>query len=70
MGPLEIDVPRPEHLPRELFPHHFAYWEERRAQSIGLGHVFKYPYGFYEWMRLASDLRLEQRCKRIAYHMF
>lgn len=70
MGPLETDVPRPEHRPSELFPHHRAYWEERRTQSIGLGHVFKYPYGFYEWMRLARDPRLEQQCRRVAYHVF
>jgi hypothetical protein len=69
MGPQKTDVPRPERLSSDLLPHHRAYWQARRAQAIGLGHVFKYPYGFYEWIRLARDPCLQQQCMRVAHHI-
>lgn len=69
MGPLETDRPRPEHPQSHLRPHQRAYWEKRAGQSIGLGHCFKYPYGFYELLDLARDSHLRRQCMQAAYHI-
>jgi hypothetical protein len=69
MGPLGTDKPRPEHPPSELYPQQRAYWEARRDQPVGIGHVFKYPYGFYGLLALAQDPDLKRRCMQAAYHI-
>ena len=69
IGPLETDVPRPEHLPSTLLPHQRAYWEQRAAKPVGIGHVFKYPYGYYGLMALAQDARLKELARQVAYHV-
>jgi hypothetical protein len=69
MGPLETDKPRPEHPQSDLRPHQRAYWEKRAERSIGIGHCFKYPYGFYGLLDLVQDVRLERQCIQAAYHI-
>jgi hypothetical protein len=69
LGPLETDKPRPEHPPSERYPHQRAYWEARRDRPVGIGHVFKYPYGYYKWMDLCTDPDLRRRCMQAAYHV-
>jgi hypothetical protein len=69
MGPLERDVPRPEHPPSDLDPRQRAYWEGRARKPVGIGHLFKYPYGFYGLMGLAPDERLKRQCMQVAYHV-
>ena len=69
MGPLETDKPRPEHPPSDLRPQQRAYWEKRAGQSIGIGHCFKYPYGFYGLLGLVQDAQLERQCMQAAYHI-
>jgi hypothetical protein len=69
MGPLETDKPRPEHPPSDLYPPQRSYWKQREAPSIGLGHLFKYPYGFYGLLGLARDALLKRRCMQAAYHI-
>lgn len=70
MGPLGTDKPRPEHARSELTPLETRYWEARRGSGVGLGHCFKYPYGFYGLMRLAQDNQLKARCLSEAYRVF
>lgn len=70
MGPLDTDKPRPEHPETEWRPLQLEYWQERKTRSIEIGHVFKYPYGFYGLMALAADADLRQRCMRKAYRIF
>ena len=70
MGPLETDKPRPEHPLSDLHPHQRAYWEHRRTRPVEIGHLFKYPYGFYGLMQLAEDHNLKDRYKAAAYHIF
>ena len=67
--PLATDKPRPEHPQSELRPHQRAYWEQRAQRPVGIGHCFKYPYGFYGLMELAQDMRLKQQCIQTAYHI-
>ena len=69
LGPLETDVPRPEHPQSDLLPQQREYWAQRATKSVGIGHVFKYPYGFYGLMALARDARLKEQCMQVAYHV-
>jgi hypothetical protein len=69
MGPLETDKPRPEHPPSDLRPHQRAYWEKRAERPIGIGHCFKYPYGYYGLLRLVGEGRLKRQCIQAAYHI-
>jgi hypothetical protein len=70
MGPSETDKPMSEHPPTTLRPQQRAYWEGRKDRSVGIGHVFKYPYGFYGLMELAQDRVLKERYLQAAYHIF
>jgi hypothetical protein len=55
LGPLETDKVRPEHPRSDLRPLERAYWVERRTRPVGIGHCFKYPYGFYGLLGLARE---------------
>ena len=70
VGPLDTDIPRPEHKPNPLHPHQRAYWEGRRGQSLNLGHSLKYPYGFYGVQVLAENKALVKQCFDAGYHIF
>jgi hypothetical protein len=70
MGPLPTDKPRPEHARIALRPHQREYWRLRTGRTIALGHVLKYPYGFYGLMGLAGDDDLKRRCMQAAYRIF
>ena len=69
-GPLATDKPRPEHARSPLRPLERAYWREWKGREVGIGHCFKYPYGFYGLMQLARDSDLKQRCLDECYHIF
>ena len=69
MGPLDTDTPRAEHSVSERLAHQRAYWEGRRSGSVGIGHVFKYPYGFCGLLALAADADLRQRCMAAAWRV-
>jgi hypothetical protein len=69
-GPLATDVPRPEHPQSDLLPHQVPYWERRGKGGVEIGHLFKYPYGFYGLMALATDDALQQTCVERAFHIF
>jgi len=69
LGPLSSDKPRQEHSPTALFPLNKAYWKQRRG-DWNLGHVMKYPYGFYGLMKLAKDEDVKERCLGAAYRIF
>jgi len=68
-GPRPGDRAIPEHPETSLRPHQLAYWEQRRQASPGLGHVFKYPYGFYGLLNLAQDDDLKRQAMAAAYHI-
>ena len=70
MGPLETDKPRPEHPRVELRPLELAYWEHRRGNPVGIGHCFKYPYGFYGLLSRATDPEVKQRCLAESFRVF
>lgn len=59
-----------DHAPHELRPVDAEYWKRRGNKSLGLGHVFKYPYSCYELLRLAADADLQRAWEEKAYHLF
>ena len=70
MGPEDTDKVCPEHAESQCTPLEQQYWERLRGESVGIGHCFKYPYGFYGLMALARDAALKERCAAEAYHIF
>ncbi|TWT60508.1 hypothetical protein [Rubinisphaera italica] len=60
----------PDHKPSKLRPSESEYWERRGDKSVGIGHVFKYPYGYYDLVRRADDPELAARLDAKAYHLF
>ena len=60
----------PDHKPSDLRPTDSAYWERRGDKAVGIGHVFKYPYGYYDLLGRASDPGLARTLDAKAYHLF
>jgi hypothetical protein len=60
----------PDHKPSDLRPTDRRYWERRGDRSLGIGHVFKYPYSCYDLLRRAGDPTLTRDWELKAYHLF
>jgi hypothetical protein len=60
----------PDHKPSKLRPTDSQYWERRGDKAVGIGHVFKYPYGYYDLLRRADDQELARTFDAKAYHLF
>jgi len=60
----------PDHKPTDLRPTDAAYWKNRGDNAVDIGHVFKYPYSYYELLRCADDPELKRTLDAKAYHVF
>lgn len=70
LGP-EPDARRiADHKPSKLRPKSAEYWQQRGDRAVDIGHVFKYPYGYYDLVRRAGDVELAQTLDEKAYHLF
>ncbi len=69
-GPAPEDRKIPDHKPSPLRPRETKYWQQRGDRTLGLGHVFKYPYSYYDLLRRANDPELKQAWDEKAYHLF
>jgi hypothetical protein len=69
-GPEPDSQRRPDHQPSDLRPTDSAYWERRGDKTLGIGHVFKYPYSYYDLLRRADDPPLRRALDAKAYHLF
>ena len=69
-GPEKDAKRRPDHKPSDLRPIDAAYWERRGDNAVGIGHVFKYPYAYYDLLRRAGDPNLRRLWNAKAYHLF
>jgi hypothetical protein len=69
-GPAPDSKRYPEHKPTDLRPTDAAYWKKRGDQSLGIGHVFKYPYSYYDLLRRAGDALLRRALDAKAYRLF
>jgi hypothetical protein len=59
-----------DHKPSSLRPREATYWERRGDKAVDMGHVFKYPYSYYDLLRRANDEELTQTFEEKAYHLF
>jgi hypothetical protein len=70
LGPEPDAKRRPDHKPTHLRPTDAEYWKKRGNNTLGIGHVFKYPYSFYDLLRRAQDPDLTRALDAKAYHIF
>ncbi|MDI1315039.1 hypothetical protein [Prosthecobacter sp.] len=69
-GPQPEDKTRAEHKPSALRPNSAEYWEKRGDHAVDIGHVFKYPYSYYDLLRHVDNPALKQEWEGKAYHLF
>lgn len=70
LGPQPGDRKIKDHRATELRPDEFEYWNKRGEKSLGIGHVFKYPYAFNDLLARANDPELEKELDAKAWHLF
>ena len=69
-GPQPGDRLIKDHQFSKLRPDDTEYWKRRPDKSLGIGHVFKYPYAYYDLVKRANAPELEQRFEEIAWELF
>lgn len=70
LGPAPDDKPRSEHAATDLRPTDAAYWRKRGDNTVSIGHVFKYPYAYYDLLRRADDADLTRELDAKAFRIF
>ncbi len=69
-GPAPDDKRYTDHPPSELRPNQHEYWEHRGDHALGIGHVFKYPYSYYDLLDRVDNPELTREMDEKAYHVF
>ncbi|QEF98243.1 hypothetical protein Mal15_22920 [Stieleria maiorica] len=69
-GPQPGDRKIKDHAFSELRPKDARYWKNRGDKTLGIGHVFKYPYGYYDLLARADAPELTRQLDAKAYHLF
>jgi hypothetical protein len=69
-GPTAEDKRIPEHKPNKLRPNETQYWLQRGDKQLGIGHVFKYPYSYYDLLRRVDDAALKREWEEKGYRVF
>jgi hypothetical protein len=69
-GPQADGKPIAEHKPSELRPNSAEYWQKRGDRAVDIGHVFKYPYSYYDLLRRADDPKLNSDWDAKAFRLF
>lgn len=59
-----------DNKPSPLRPRDAKYWQSRGDKAVDIGHVFKYPYSYYDLLRYANDPELQQTLEAKAYYLF
>jgi len=70
LGPNEDDKRFKDHAESKLRPNSAEYWRRRGEKTLGIGHVFKYPYSYYDLLDRAKDPELARALDAKAYHIF
>ncbi|MCA9129147.1 MAG: hypothetical protein KDB22_18795 [Planctomycetales bacterium] len=70
LGPQPDDRKIADHAFSELRPDQVKYWQQRGERTLGIGHVFKYPYAYYDLLACAQDPALEQEFDAKAWQLF
>ncbi|MEZ5385363.1 MAG: hypothetical protein R3F13_07605 [Prosthecobacter sp.] len=69
-GPQPEDKKYKDHKPSSLRPNSAEYWQKRGDHAVDIGHVFKYPYSYYDLLRHVDNPALKQEWDAKAYHLF
>ncbi len=69
-GPQSGDRKIADHKPTKLRPTDTEYWKKRGDKTLGIGHVFKYPYAYYDLLARANDPELTRKFDAKAYQLF
>ncbi|MCB1275908.1 hypothetical protein [Prosthecobacter sp.] len=69
-GPKPEDKKYNEHKPNPLRPNSAEYWQKRGDHAVDIGHVFKYPYSYYDLLRHVDDPALKKEWDAKAWHLF
>ena len=69
-GPQDDDPKIKDHAASQLRPKDAEYWFERENASLGIGHVFKYPYAYYNLLGRARDAELEKELDAKIWQLF
>jgi hypothetical protein len=69
-GPQAGDRKIKDHQLSNLRPDDTEYWQKRGDKTLGLGHVFKYPYAYYDLLARAKDPELEKELDSKAWQLF
>lgn len=69
-GPQPEDKTYKDHQPSPLRPTSAEYWQKRGDHAVDIGHVFKYPYSYYDLLRHVDNPALKQEWDAKAYHLF
>jgi len=70
LGPQPDDRKIKDHGFSKLRPNETEYWQKRGEKTLGIGHVFKYPYAYYELLAKAKDPELEKEFEAKAWQLF
>lgn len=69
-GPQPGDRKIKDHAFSKLRPDQAEYWAKRGDKTLGIGHVFKYPYAYYDLLARANDSELEKEFESKAWQLF
>lgn len=69
-GPQSGDRKINDHKFSKLRPDETEYWQKRGDKTLGIGHVFKYPYAYYDLLARANDPELEKEWEAKAWQLF
>ncbi len=69
-GPTKSDRKIKDHKLTKLRPDDVEYWKNRGNKTLGIGHVFKYPYAYYDLLARAQDTSLRQQFENKAWRLF
>lgn len=70
LGPQAGDRKIKDHAFSKLRPDEAEYWKKRGDKTVGIGHVFKYPFAYYDLLGRAKDQELEKQFDAKAWHLF
>jgi hypothetical protein len=69
-GPTGADKRIPDRQPSKLRPNQTEYWLKRGDKQVDIGHVFKYPYSYYDLLRRVDDAALKREWDAKEYRVF
>ena len=70
MGPPDDARKIKDHTFSKLRPDDTEYWQNRGEKTLGIGHVFKYPYAYYDLLSRAKDPELAREFDAKAWQLF